>query len=154
MLLSCLGAVKIFHSGLQRMVLKLPAVFLLVVIVIKLEVILWKCGICYVFYFFVYVLLLCSDYLILPCVWVTIDRAWIGSWICWLQVTVALSLIHTLYISLEHTLRLLRLLRFQSLPSKGFQRRTFFLFLVSELSTCISYQLLTGIAHNGRTAVL
>jgi hypothetical protein len=56
-----------------------------------------------------------------------------------------LSLIHTLYNSLQHTLRLFRLLCLhQSLLSNGFQWQKFPLLWVPELSPCLSYQLLTA----------
>jgi hypothetical protein len=50
-------------------------------------------------------------------------------------------LIRTLCSSLQHVLRLLSLLCLhQSLSGNGFQRRTFPLLLVPELSPCLSYQ--------------
>jgi hypothetical protein len=72
-----------------------------------------------------------------------------------LQVTIALSLIHTLCSSLQDVLNPFSLLyRHRMPPGNGFQRRTFLLLRVPELSPCLSYQLLTATAHNGWTAVL
>jgi hypothetical protein len=95
---------------------------------------------------------------ILSRVWMTTDGVWIGNLICWqvqLQVTIALSLIHTLYNSLQHILSILSLLCLhQSLPDNGFQRHMFPVFWVLELSPCLSFQLLTATAHNDWTPVL
>jgi hypothetical protein len=78
----------------------------------------------------------------LPHVWVNTDEVWIGNWIYWtltdrsqLQVTLVLSLTHTLYNSLQHTLRLLSMLylhRFS--PSHGFQHHSFLSFRVHILT--------------------
>jgi hypothetical protein len=55
---------------------------------------------------------------------------------------------YILYNSLQHALRLFSLLCLhQSLSGNGFQRRTFPLLWVPELSPCLSYQLLTATAH-------
>jgi hypothetical protein len=49
--------------------------------------------------------------IIISRLWVIIDRVWIGNWIYWtltdpwLQVIITFSLIHTLYTSLEHTIK-------------------------------------------------
>jgi hypothetical protein len=52
-----------------------------------------------------------------------------------LQVTIALSLIHTLYNSLQHALSLLSLLYLHRLsPGNGFQRRSFISFRVHVLN--------------------
>jgi hypothetical protein len=89
---------------------------------------------------------------------VTIDGVWIGNWIYWPltdrnYVTIALSLIHTLYSSLQHVLLSLLCLH-QSLPGNSFQRWTFPLLWVPELSLCLSYQHLTVRAHNNWTSFL
>jgi hypothetical protein len=69
-----------------------------------------------------------------------------------MQVTIALSLIHIFYNSLQHALSLFSLLCLnQSLSSNGFQRRTFPLLWIPELSPCLSYQL-TATFHKARTS--
>jgi hypothetical protein len=51
-----------------------------------------------------------------------------------LQVTIALSLIHTIYNSLQHALSLFSLLCLHQLPGNGFQRRSFLSFRVHVLT--------------------
>jgi hypothetical protein len=93
---------------------------------------------------------------ILSRAWVTTDGVWISNWILdHVQVvitSVALSPIHTLYISVQHALSLLSLLHLHQLfPGSSFQRRTFPLLWVPKLSLCLSYQLLTETAHTDWT---
>jgi hypothetical protein len=92
--------------------------------------------------------ILCNGKPKLSHVWLSADGVWIGNWIywtltdLWLQVTIALSIIRTLYNSLQHAISLFNLLRiYQSLSGNGFQRRKFPLLWVPELSPCFSYQL-------------
>jgi hypothetical protein len=94
-------------------------------------------------------------------VWVTMDGVLIGNWICWAltdrnyAVNIALSLIHTLYNSLQYALSIFSLFCLhQSFPGNGFQRRTFPLLWGPELSPFLSCQLLTLTAHNDWSAVL
>jgi hypothetical protein len=70
----------------------------------------------------------------------TVYGVWIGNWIYWiltnpwLQVIIAVSLIHTLCNSLQHVLNLLSLLCLHHSSGNGFQRRTFPFLWVPELS--------------------
>jgi hypothetical protein len=64
----------------------------------------------------------------------------------------ALSLIHTLSSLLQYALSLLSLLcPHKWLSGNGFQRRTFPILWVPELSPCLGYQFLTATAHKDWT---
>jgi hypothetical protein len=57
--------------------------------------------------------------------------------------------------SLQHTLGIYSLLCLQqSLPGNGFQRWTFPLLWVPELSPCLSYQVLTATVHKDGTSTV
>jgi hypothetical protein len=81
---------------------------------------------------------------------VIIDGVWIGNWIYWtlpdpwLQVIITVSLIHTLYNSLEHTLKSSQPAVSSPVFSNGFQRRTFPFLWVPELSRPHPQQLSTA----------
>jgi hypothetical protein len=80
--------------------------------------------------------------------WVTIDRV-IGftDHSQNLTTVMTVSLIRTLYSSLEHTLSLLSLLCLHRSSGNSFHQRTFPLLCIPELSPCLSYQLIAT-AHN------